>query len=100
MEEDNHKMQWEYETGPPRQGNQQKSTQSRGIRFNDKVYHVFDFILYRAQEGPSNIGQIIDFIMPRFGRKSTLIFKVTKVGRIWDIVGTVVCVQRELKDQV
>jgi len=93
-------MQWEYETGPPRQGNQQNPTQSRGIRFNDKVYHIFDFVLYRAKEGPSNIGQIIDYIMPRLGRKSTLIFKVKKVGRIWNIVGTVACVEGELKDQV
>jgi len=93
-------MQWEYEPGPSGQGNRQDSTQSRGVRFNDKVYHIYDFVLYRANEGPSNIGQIIDFIMPRFGRGSTMIFKVKKVGRIWNIVGTVACVERELKDQV
>ncbi|KAJ3571618.1 hypothetical protein NP233_g3648 [Leucocoprinus birnbaumii] len=100
VEEDNHKMQWQYEPLPPRrERNGLDAPEARGIVFNGKVYHLFDFVLHRADKGPSHIGQIVDFVKPRHGSRTSLTLRVRKVGRIWDLVGLVNAVEGEIKDE-
>lgn len=101
MEEDNHKTQWQYETRPRQKRDQEKNQEKEdpGIVFNGNTYHVFDFVLYRTEKGPSKIGQIIEVVIPRGAGRSSVSFRVKKVGRIWDLVGEIVDPREELKDE-
>jgi hypothetical protein len=58
MEEDNHKLQWQYvrTQSQKHQGEGKEESESRGIAFGDKAYHIFDFVLYRAEKGLSHSG--------------------------------------------
>ncbi|KAF9444348.1 S-adenosyl-L-methionine-dependent methyltransferase [Macrolepiota fuliginosa MF-IS2] len=95
-EEDNHKLQWQYESRPH---TNHKGKENVGIVFGGKTYHIFDFVLYRAEKGPSHIGQIIDMQVPRGASRTTISLKVQKVGRIWDLVGTTMGLGEEIKDE-
>lgn len=55
-----------------------------GLAFAGVSYHLEDFVLYRAEKGPANIGYITQIAFPTRTRN---IAKVTmrKVGRISDL---------------
>lgn len=103
MEEDIQRMQWQFESRRPKNNDKGKErpNETPGIIFNGKAYHVFDFILYRAEKGPSHIGQIIDMqAPPRSTGRTSMNLKVKKVGRIWDLVEKVVDPEEAIKDEV
>lgn len=52
-----------------------------GLAFAGKHFHLEDFVLYRAESGPSNIGYIVGVI---FEHRSAFV-TVRKVGRISDL---------------
>lgn len=101
MEDDNHKLQWQHESKKSSNSIKGKEQEDQGIVFNGKAYHIFDFVLYRAEKGPSHIGQIIDMqFPPRSTSRTSMNLKVKKVGRIWDLVGKIVDPDEEMKDEV
>jgi DNA (cytosine-5)-methyltransferase 1 len=51
---------------------------THGMAFAGKQFHLEDFVLYRAESGPCNIGYVIDIA---FSNRLTLV-TVRKVGRI------------------
>ena len=51
---------------------------THGMSFAGKQFHLEDFVLYRAESGPCNIGYVIDIA---FSNRLTLV-TVRKVGRI------------------
>ncbi|KAF9011170.1 hypothetical protein BDQ17DRAFT_1233710 [Cyathus striatus] len=57
------------------------STGRHGVSFAGKIYHIDDFVLYRSEKGPANIGQIKQINFPiKSNKKAT--FTLIKVGRI------------------
>ncbi|TFK68239.1 S-adenosyl-L-methionine-dependent methyltransferase [Pluteus cervinus] len=50
-----------------------------GISYMSTKYHIDDFVLYHAEKGPANIGQIVDVVAPSGDRAMV---KVRCVGRI------------------
>lgn len=52
-----------------------------GVAFGGKTYHNEDFVLYRAEKGPANIGYITDFDL---GTKQPTV-TARRVGRVADL---------------
>lgn len=98
MEEDNDKFQCRDEVRSQGQ-RKNKNKEDLGIVFDGNTYHVFDFVLYRSEQGPSKIGQIIEIIRSTGGR-APLRLRVKKIGRLWDLVGKIVNPTEEIKDEV
>ncbi|KXN85700.1 DNA (cytosine-5)-methyltransferase 1A [Leucoagaricus sp. SymC.cos] len=99
-EEVNHRMHWQYEHTPRRSDRGDRiGSDNKGIVYAGNTYHIFDFVLYRAEKGPSHIGQIVDLAVPRIGTRTSMTLKLRKVGRIWNLVGKVVDFGEEMKDE-
>ncbi|KAF8913180.1 S-adenosyl-L-methionine-dependent methyltransferase [Gymnopilus junonius] len=53
-----------------------------GVAFAGTRYHLEDFVLYRAEKGPANIGYVISI---EFSKKRPVRVTMRKVGRIADL---------------